>query len=125
MRMAVQAATAGAAMCGVALNYATAGQEVRVADDPSQLFSAQADEADFDENADLGQNASILATSGDTTYKLSRHEIDSSTLNTTATLEVKVLGVLGRTKNAYGANVVLICKINNHQLGSHTGTLAI
>lgn len=125
MRAQVQAATAGAAMCGVALNYATVGQEVRVADDPSQLFQGEADEADFDENADLGLNASILATAGDTTYKMSRMRVDSSTLLTTATLELKVLGVLTRFKNAYGANAVLIFKINNHQLGEATGTLAI
>jgi hypothetical protein len=38
-----------------------------------------------------------------------------------ATYELKILGVLGRFKNAYGANVVLIVKINNHQLGSFDG----
>ncbi len=125
MRMQVEAATAGAACLGVALNYAVAGQEVRVADDPSQLFVAQADDGDFDVNADLGLNASILATAGNTTYKMSRMEIDSSTLATTATLELKILGVLGRTKNEYGTNTVLICKINNSQLGSHTGTAGV
>src|SRR4051812_46151367 len=52
----VVAATAGAAMCGVALNYATAGQIVRVADDPMQLFAGQGDSYDFDNNNDLSLN---------------------------------------------------------------------
>lgn len=123
----VVAGTAGAALCGVALNYATAGQKVRVADDPSQLFIGQADESDFDNNQDFSLNASILATAGNSTYKVSRMEVDSSTLNTTATLELKILGAVDRHdgKNALGANVELIFKINNHQLGSHTGTAAV
>ena len=125
MRARVQAGSNAGALCGVALNYATAGQEIRVADDPSQLFSGQGDGSDFDENADLGQNAGLLATAGDSTYKISRHEIKTSDINTTATLELKVLGVLGRTKNEFGSNVVLIVKINNHQLSAGTGTLAI
>ena len=123
----VVAGTAGGALCGVALNYATAGQKVLVADDPSQLFIGQADESDFDNAVDLGLNASILATAGNSTYKVSRMEIDSSTLATTAALELKVVGVIERQdgKNEYGANVELIFKINNHQLGSSTGTAGV
>lgn len=126
-RAQVEAGSAGGALCGMALNYATVGQKVLVADSPDQLFVGQADEADFDNQVDLGLNASILATTGNTTYKVSRQEIDSSTLATTATLELKILGALERQdgKNQLGANVELICKINNHQLGSHTGTAGV
>jgi hypothetical protein len=123
-RARVAAANAGP-LCGVALNYATVGQKVRVADDPSQLFVGQCDGSDFDKNEDLGLNCAILATSGNTTYKVSRMEIDSSELNTTATLDVKVLGVLERTKNEFGEFATVIFKINNHQLGSHTGTAGV
>lgn len=123
----VVAATAAAAMCGVAANYATAGQKVRVYDDPQQLFIGQCDGADFDSNADLSLNASILATGGNSTYRASRMEIDSSTLATTATLEVKVLRFLRRhdDKNAMGEFAQVVFKINNHQLGSSTGTAAV
>lgn len=126
-RSAVVAGTAGAALIGVAANYATAGQVVRVYDDPNQLFLGQCDESEFDSNADLNLNASILATAGNSTYKVSRMEVDSSTLATTATLELKVLGFLPRQdgKNAMGANAEVIFKINNHQLGSHTGTAGV
>lgn len=127
LRTRVAVVANGDAAIGVALNYATVGQIIRVADDPSQLFVAQADGADYDENADLGTNAGVVATAGDSTYKVSRQEIDSSDINTTATLTLKILGVLNRQdgKNALGANVELICKINNHQLGSHTGTAGV
>lgn len=126
-RARVVAGTAGAALLGVALNYAVAGEKVRVADAPDQLFSGQCDEADFDSNADLNLNASILATGGDSTYKVSRMEIDSSTLNTTATLEVAVLGYVERQdgKNAMGANAEVIFKINNHQMSAGTGSAGV
>lgn len=127
LRTRVAVGANGDALIGVALNYATVGQIVRVADDPSQLFAGQCDGADYDENADLGTNAGIVATTGDTTFKVSRMEVDSSDINTTATLALKILGVVPRQdgKNAFGANVEVIFKINNHQLGSHTGTAGV
>lgn len=123
----VVAGTAGGALVGVALNYATAGQTVRVADDPSQLFVGQMDEADFDNNTDLNLNVSILATAGSSTYKVSRMELDSSTLATTATLECRVISFVERQdgKNQMGANAECIFKINNHQLGSSTGVAGV
>lgn len=126
-RARVVAGTAAAALCGVALNYAVSGAEVRVADDPSQLFIGQADGAEFDANEDLGLNAPIVATAGDSVYKVSRMEIDSSDLATTATDELKIMGIVDRQdgKNTFGANVELIVKINNHQLGSSTGTAGV
>lgn len=126
-RTQVEVVANGDAAIGVALNYAAAGSIVRVADDPSQLFVAQGDGSDYDQNADLGTNAGVVATAGDSTYRVSRQEIDTSDINTTATLTLKILGVVDRQdgKNAFGANVELICKINNHQLGSHTGTAGV
>lgn len=123
----VIASTAGAASVGVALNYATAGQTVRVADDPQQLFVGQASAADFDNNTDLSLNANILATAGSATYKQSRMVIASATLAVTATLDVKVLGFVPRQdgKNEMGGFAELIFKINNHQLSGGTGTLAV
>lgn len=124
LRTRVSAGTGGDTdqLIGVALNYATVGQVVRVADDPSQLFAGQADGAEYNENADLGTNAGITATGGDSTFKCSRMEIDSSDQATTNTHQIKILGVVPRQdgKNAFGANVELIFKINNHQLGNIT-----
>jgi hypothetical protein len=120
----VVAAGTDAAM-GVALEYAASGEKVLVSDDPSQKYSVQADEADFDAQTDIGLNVEIEPTAGNSTYRISRMEVDSSTLDTTATLPIKVLQVLPSPDNALGSEVKLIVKINNHQLGSHTGTAGV
>lgn len=126
-RARVVAGAAAGALCGVAMNYAVSGDIVRVADDPMQLFVGQADGAEFDANEDLGLNAPLVATAGDSTYKVSRMEVDSSDLATTATDEFKIMGIVSRQdgKNAFGANVELILKINNHQLSGGTGTAGV
>lgn len=126
-RASVVVGTAAAALCGVALNYATAGQVVRVADDPNQLFLVMADAADVDTNGDIGLNAPIVATAGDATFKASRQALDSSDIDTTATDELKILGVLPRQdgKNELGAYVTCIVKINNHQLSAGTGSAGV
>ena len=119
-------ASASAALCGVALSYASgAGEKVIVADDPNQLFEVQADESDVDAQTDIGLNYDILATAGNSTYKCSRMELDSSTQNTTATLPLKLLRIQPRIDNALGGQVKCVVKINNHQLGSHTGTAGV
>lgn len=126
-RTEVVLAANGDALIGVALNYAADGEVVRVADDPAQLFAGQIDGSEYDQQADLGTNAGIVATAGDSTFKVSRMEVDSSDQNTTATLALKILGYVDREdgKNAPGANAEVIFKINNHQLGSHTGTAGV
>lgn len=125
-RVQVVAANSGP-LCGVALNYATAGQIVRVADDPSQLFAGQVDGSEPADNTDLGLNYALTATAGNSTYKTSQMEVSSTGENTTATIELKVLGIVDRQdgKNAFGANCEVIFKINNHQLGTSTGTAGV
>lgn len=121
----VQAAATDALM-GVALSYASAdGVKVLIADDPSQLFIIQADDATIDAQTDIGLNADIVVAAADTTYKLSGMELDASTVATTATLPLKVLRVHPTIDNALGAQVDVVVKINNHQLGSHTGTAGV
>jgi hypothetical protein len=119
-----QAAAAGAAM-GVALTYAVADGTVLVADHPDQEFVMQADDDTINAQADIGLNYDIIVAAANTTYRRSGMEIDASTQATTATLPIKVLRILPAVDNALGANVKCICKINNHQLGSHTGTAGV
>lgn len=122
----VEVVAAGAAgWVGVALSYATAGNDVLVADDPNQLFIAQADDSTIDAQTDLLLNYNVVATAGNSTYKQSRMEIDASTQATDSNLPIKVLRLLGEVNNALGDNCDVICKINNHQLGSGTGTLGV
>lgn len=126
-RMQVAAADSGP-LIGVALNYATAGQVVRVADDPHQLFlgTSTSSTTAYDNQDDIGQNDIIVATAGNSTYKRSRMAIGGGQ-GTTATIEVKVMGYEDRQdgKNELGAYNKVIFKINNHQLSGGTGTAGV
>lgn len=122
----VAVASASAALVGVALSYASAAdEEVLVADAPDQLFKVQADDTTVDAQTDINLNYNILATSPSTAYKISRHELDASTQATTSTLPLRLLAIDARPDNALGGFVDCIVKINNHQLGSGTGTEGI
>lgn len=98
-----------------------------VADDPDQLFIAQQDSAVSNlVAADLNQNADLIFGAGSTTTGMSGVEIDSSSKNTTATLQVRLVDFYDVPSNdATANNSILVVKINNHQLGSHTGTAGV
>lgn len=122
----VVAASASDALCGVAATYASGqGEAVHVFDDPNQLFVCQSDGSDIDAQTDINLNYNIVATAGNSTYKVSRMELDANTGDTTATLPLKLLYIDNRPDNALGEFVDCIVKINNHQLGSHTGTAGV
>jgi hypothetical protein len=122
----VVAGTAGAAAIGVAATKAAAdGDEVMVYDDPQQMFAIQVAADEVDAQTDIGLNASIVAGSANTTYNVSGHELDGSTINTTATLELKILRIVPAQGNALGANVDCVVLINNHQLGQGTGSAGV
>lgn len=112
----VVAASASNALCGVALSYATSGQDVLVADDPDQRFICQVDDNTIDAQTDLNLNYNITATAGNTSYKISRMEVDGSTGATDSTLPVRVLKLYQEVGNALGAAALVEIKINNHQL---------
>lgn len=116
----VQAAAGTAAACGVALNYATSGGTVLVADSPDQLFSAQADDATIDAQTDLNLNYNITVGTASTLYKRSAMEVDASTGATDSNLPIRVLRINPAIDNALGDQVDVVCKINNHQLGDAT-----
>jgi hypothetical protein len=117
----VDAAAASENLIGVAMSYASAdGSKVLVADDPNQRFIVQADETEVDAQTDVGLNYNIVAGSPNTTYKISRQEMDSSSGATTSTLPLKLLGIDPRKDNAFGEFVDCIVIINNHVLGNAT-----
>jgi hypothetical protein len=110
------ATAAGAVIGGVALQYAgTAGDYFMVSIDPDQLYVAQGDDNELDAQTDIGNCCDILATAGDTTYKASRHEVDSSTIGASAA-QLLIMDINPRTNNAGGANCEVVVKINEHQL---------
>jgi hypothetical protein len=114
------------AAIGVALNYATAGNPVLVADDPNQLFVCQMDGADFDAITDQFLNYNIVVGTASTLYKRSGMEIDSDTGVSDSNLPIKVLKLFPAVDNEFGANARVICKINNHKLqGPDAGSLGV
>jgi len=143
----VEVATAGDASCGVFMgcfytdpttskptfrNHFPAslspGDAIAfVADDPDQLFIAQQDSDGSNlVAADLNLNADLVFGAGSTSTGMSGVEIDSSTKNTTAALQVRLIDFYDTPSNdATANNSVLVVKINNHQLGSHTGTAGV
>lgn len=106
--------TASAAtLLGVCAAYAaSADTEVLVIDDEQAVFEAMA-LGDF-QQTDIFQNADVNIASADTDLKRSQHSIDMSTKNTTAGLQVKLLGLIDRGENAFGSYARVRCKINNH-----------
>jgi hypothetical protein len=114
----VDEAAAGGLILGVAMNYAAAaGDELLVADHPDQIIIAQLAASEIDVQSDIPGCADILATAGNSTYRLSRQEVDGSTLSNSATAQLRLLRIAGRVNNAFGANVLVECAINEHQLG--------
>lgn len=121
-------ATASQALIlGVAAEYSAASTEKTdflVYDDPNQLFAVQDDgDTTAMTEASIGTNVDLIVTTGDTTTLRSRHEIDSSSVATTATLALKVIAlhpIEGRSfASAAGDPRKWVVKINSHQLAGY------
>lgn len=122
----VDPAAAAGIILGVCLSYASAaGQKILVADHPDQLVVANASAADIDAQGDVASQCDHLATAGSSTYKTSRHEIDSASISTSSTLGLTILRIEPGVNNALGANVKVVCSINEHRLAHGTGQAAI
>ena len=96
----------------------TSGQILaEVLDDPNQLYVVQADEDIV--QADIGQNSAVTSTAGSTVNGISAMELDSSTITTTNTLVLKIVGLYNAPNNTIGENFAqVVVKINAHQYGS-------
>lgn len=113
----VVVAAAGQALLGVSRDYAVSTGEVCVFDHPDQLFFVQADETQVDAQTDIGNVCDIVATAGDSTYRASRMELDSSDVNTTSG-QLMILGIERRVGNALGTNCTCLVRINEHFLAN-------
>lgn len=108
--------TAGATILGLCLSYGSvAGDKILVCDDPEQRYSGQADETELDAQTDIGNNCDVLATAGSSTYKVSRMEIDSSTV-AAASAQLTILDLEQQVGNAFGNLAEVIVRVNEHQL---------
>lgn len=101
---------------GVALTYASAaGQKVLVSCHPEQIYEIQGDETEITAQTIIGYVADIVATAGNSTYKVSRVELDSSSAAATGNLQLVILGLSQGVNNAFGTNAKVLVRINNHQ----------
>lgn len=87
-----------------------------VIDDPAQLFIIQCDEGFV--QANVGKNADVVVTAGNTVTGQSAMELDSSTIANAAALNLKIVGLYAVPGNAFGTNAVAVVKINEHLFGS-------
>lgn len=103
-----------------------AGYRCMVADDPMQEFVVQEDsDGAALAQADIGLNANLVSGTGNETTNLSGWMLDSSSKNTTATLQVHIERLMQKPDNEIGDYADWVVKINNHQRGSSTGTAGV
>lgn len=86
-----------------------------VIDDPSQLFIIQA--ASSVTQAHVGFNADVSVGTGNSTTGVSGMEL-AGTPAKTAALNLKIVGLYNVPGNEFGANAVVVVKINEHLYGS-------
>jgi len=117
----VTIATNSGALLGVAAEYKASSDtsDIAVYADPEQVFEIQAD-GDL-QQTDVFMNAAITATALDATLKQSKQSLAIPT-SSTATVQLKVLGLSEKPLAAWGSYARVRCKINNHLLKGGTGT---
>jgi hypothetical protein len=104
---------------GVSLNHGAASTltDHLVVVSPDAVFEAQ-DNNDTDgfTAADMGLNVNIELNAGSSTTKISGHELDESTANTTSTLDLHMLDLLNVPDNAAGAWSRVEVVFNKHRM---------
>ena len=85
------------------------------------IFEAQADGSLV--AADMGLNANLVLTAGNAATKVSKHQINSSTEDVTATLDVHLLGLLNCPDNEFGSYARLEIVFNKHRM--HPGVVGV
>ena len=95
---------------------------VYVCDDPETIFKIQEDSVGGALSYTSGSNnADFVAGTGSAYTNLSGWELDSSTIDTTNTLQMRVLRLHPSPDNALGTNAVWEVKINLHTSRNLTG----
>lgn len=89
-----------------------------VVDDPNVLFEVQDGGATPLAAADTGLNTDLVA--GANNGFVSGWVVDGANKATTATLQVKLIGLSQRIDNAFGQYAKWLVKLNNHELAAGT-----
>lgn len=99
----------------------------KVVDDPNVIFEIQ-EESNGTQLAATEVGLNQISKSGTGNGYLSGWMIPSATgatPNTTATLQLRLLGLVRRRDNAFGAYAKWLVKINVHELGTGTGAAGV
>lgn len=122
---AVDLGTAGGALCGVAIEYgaSTSTTPIAIVDDPEAVFEIQASANLL--ALDLFQNADLSTGTPDSVLRRSTFKLNSAAMDTTATRQLKVLGLSSVGTNAYGSYARVNVKINNHIFKGGTGSAGV
>jgi hypothetical protein len=102
---------------GVNYRKASTLMGILVCTDPNTVYEIQGDVDTFDA-ADVGLNASITVSTGSTTTGISNAVLDQSTVDTTTTLAVQILGMQAGVDNDISATATyptFLVRLNNHQ----------
>lgn len=105
-------------------HQASTAQYILVADDPALIFEAQEDSVGGSiAMATAGtKNVDLVAGAGSTVTGYSGWMLDSSTIGTGNTLQIRLLQGVERPVNTMGAtNAKWLCRINLHSLANLTG----
>lgn len=94
-----------------------------ICDDPNQLYAIMEDSVGGAMAAGTApsDNADLVAGSGSTVSGFSGWMLDSSTVGTGATKQLRILGLLRGPNNAIGNFAVWVCRLNLPALWSTTG----
>lgn len=93
---------------------------IKVVDNPDAVFMIQAD--DTVAQSALGANAAIVQTAGTSVFGKSRNALSASSVDTTDTLPLRIVGLADIPGNAWGdAFPIVLVKFNNHQLTTLLG----
>ena len=95
-----------------------------IVDDPNVLFTIQADGAPTNTGDIYGKNCLLVQTAPNTSLKISRVALDISELDTDPQNPIRVIDYLGGDQgDEKGTSFpILVCKFNNHQHTSTTGS---
>jgi hypothetical protein len=86
-----------------------------VCDDPYVIFEIQSDSANPTAKTDISSNANVVYThGGDIVSGRSGVELDTSSMTTTNTYQLKILGLVDKPNNELGTHSKLLVTINNH-----------
>ncbi len=105
---------------------ASTAMYVWVCDDPHAIYEVQDDGVSATMAAtDIGLNANVIVAAGNATTGMSGMELDTDSKATTATLQLKIQGIVDRPDNELGVNNKVRVIINNHQHKGGTGTAGV